>query len=96
MEQLATQPTVQQDSRALQFCLNKIIQMASVNWHRVNVFWEFVAAHFSCVANCKQTAFREVAVDSFTQLIEQGFHYFLKAYSAKNQHEEEISPVLKS
>lgn len=57
--------------------------MVAVNWHRVAVFWEFVAAYFGCLLSCRETAFRGAAAEAFNSVIEQGFKFFARAYPAK-------------
>ncbi|CAD8061414.1 unnamed protein product [Paramecium sonneborni] len=66
------------DSKSIQFGLQKIHQITKQNWFRINKFWDFITAHFLCIANYKHKAFRESALEIFSQIVQQGFIYFLR------------------
>ncbi|CAD8043171.1 unnamed protein product [Paramecium primaurelia] len=66
------------DSKSIQFGLQKIHQITKQNWFRIHKFWDFITAHFLCIANYKHKAFRETALEIFSQLVQQGFIYFLR------------------
>ncbi|CAD8132929.1 unnamed protein product [Paramecium octaurelia] len=66
------------DSKSIQFGLQKIHQITKQNWFRINKFWDFITAHFLCIANYKHKAFRESALEIFSYIVQQGFIYFLK------------------
>ncbi|CAD8139095.1 unnamed protein product [Paramecium octaurelia] len=64
--------------KSISFGLQKIHQITKQNWFRIHQFWDFITAHFICIANYKQKAFRETALEIFSQLVQQGFIYFLR------------------
>ncbi|KAM3137683.1 hypothetical protein pb186bvf_010297 [Paramecium bursaria] len=71
------------EAKQIQFGLIRLTQIIKVNWQRIDIFWEFITAQFTCIFNCKQKTFREIGLETFTQLITQGFQYFLNHHNEK-------------
>ena len=57
------------EPKGLSFGLQKISEIVKVNWDRVDIFWNFIAAHFNCIVNCKHKILRELASQTFANIV---------------------------
>lgn len=65
------------------FGLEKMKEMIHDNYHRIDLFWDLLSAHFICIANSKVESMRRKSISVLTDIVTGCFRYLTDAHSLK-------------
>lgn len=90
------------DFKALNlFGLDRMIDVVVANFSRIQIFWEYIAAHLDSLANSKFIQLRGIAIEAIFCLISSYFEYQIISNTELNWKETEwqqiiLTPLLNS